>query len=273
MAFALSVSTLALPAASAVADDRSIILATTTSTENSGLLAHILPACEKASGIKVRVVAVGTGQALRMGRDGDADVLLVHDHRAEEAFVADGFGSERRDVMYNDFVIVGPEADPVGLGGGNDAVTALAAIAAQQALFISRGDDSGTHKAERRLWQAGTNARPWETASGTWYREAGAGMGQTLNIAVGTGGYALTDRGTWLAFGNRGGHIVLVEGDPRLFNPYGVVLVSPARHPHVRAQAARAFAVWLTGAAAQALIGGFLIDGERLFVPNAASGG
>ena len=249
-----------------------IILATTTSTENSGLLAHLLPVFEANSGITVRVVSVGTGQALRMGRDGDADALLVHDRPAEDAFVAEGHASERRDVMYNDFVIVGPADDPAGIGGGRDAVAALAVIAAAALPFVSRGDESGTHKAEHRLWEAGTGVRPWETASGTWYNEAGAGMGQTLNIAVGIGGYALADRGTWLSFRNKGDLVVLVEGDRRLFNPYGVLLVNPARHSHVRAAAARRFADWLTGEAAQSLIGGFRIGGEALFVPNAAQG-
>ena len=245
-----------------------IVLATTTSTENSGVLEYLFPEFEGATGIVVRVVSVGTGQALRIGRDGDADVLLVHDRRAEEQFVLNGYGSERRDVMYNDFVVVGPAGDPAALRGIQNAAAAVATIAQQSAPFVSRGDDSGTHKAERRLWAAAA-LEPWETASGDWYIEAGAGMGQTLNVAVGMGAYVLVDRGTWLSFRNKGDLEILVEGDARLFNPYGVILVNPARHAHVKADAARQFADWITGKSGQAMISSFRVAGEPLFIPNA----
>lgn len=250
-------------------DATTIVLATTTSTENSGLLEYLFPEFETATGIVVRVVSVGTGQALRIGRDGDADVLLVHDRRAEDEFVIQGYGSERRDVMYNDFVIVGPADDPAAVRGVQDAAAAVATIAQQSVPFVSRGDDSGTHKSERRLW-ASAALGPWETASGDWYIEAGAGMGQTLNVAVGMGAYVLVDRGTWLSFRNKGDLEVLVEGDARLFNPYGVVLINPARHAHVKADAARRFADWITGSAGQAMISSFRVAGELLFIPNAS---
>ena len=245
----------------AQAQERFITLASTTSTANSGLFDSILPLFTATSGIAVRVVAVGTGAALKLGERGDVDVVLVHARGAEERFVAAGFGIDRRDVMYNDFIIVGPASDPAAIAGLADAPEALRRIAAARATFVSRGDDSGTHKAELRLWSA--------PPSGDWYREAGAGMGATLNTARAMDAYSLADRGTWLSFANRGGLVALVEGDPRLFNPYGVILVNPARHPYVKARDAAAFMDWLTGPEGQAAIGAFTLEGERLFTPNA----
>lgn len=253
------------------AEERFITLASTTSTQNSGLFEHILPQFRAASGIEVRVVAVGTGQALRLGEKGDADVVFVHHRPSEDAFVAEGFGVRRDDVMYNDFVIVGPAADPAGVRQGKDVLQALASIARAQAAFISRGDDSGTHKLERALWaDAGVDVT---AASGGWYREAGAGMGPTLNIASGLGGYALTDRGTWVSFRNKGALAIVSAGDPRLFNPYGVILVNPAKHPHVKAADGQAFIDWLVSAAGQQAIASFTVEGEQLFYPNAAKAG
>lgn len=261
------VAALMLAAAAPAPAAADIVLQSTTSTRNSGLLDAILPAFEEATGIGVRVVAVGTGQALRNARRGDGDVLLVHARAAEEAFVAEGWGTERRDVMANDFVVVGPPGDPAGVRGMDDAPAALAAIAEAGAPFVSRGDDSGTHTAELGLWEAaGVDAR---ASSGTWYLEAGQGMGATLNVAVGRGAYALTDRATWTAFGNQGGHEVLVEGDPRLRNQYGVIPVSPERHPNVDAEGAQAFVDWITGPGGQAAIADFRVDGRQLFFPNA----
>ena len=267
--FGLAVAVaLVVAAAGAQAEERFITLASTTSTANSGLFDHILPAFTAGTGIAVRVVAVGTGAALRLGERGDVDVVLVHARAAEDRFVAEGFGVMRRDVMHNDFVIVGPAADPAGVRGLAGAPAALGRIAAAEAPFVSRGDDSGTHKAELRLW-AEAGGAPGANARG-WYREAGAGMGATLNTAQAMGGYALADRGTWLSFANRGALEVLVEGDPRLFNPYGVIQVNPARHPHVKAAEGRAFIAWLTGAEGQAAIAAFTVGGERLFIPAAA---
>ena len=244
-----------------------ITLQSTTSTQNSGLLDAILPQFEEDTGIEVRVVAVGTGQALENARRGDGDALLVHAKADEEAFVAEGYGAERRDVMYNDFVIVGPGQDPAGIAGETDAVAALSAIAEAGAPFLSRGDDSGTHKAELALWRdAGVDVG---AASGTWYREAGQGMGATLNVGIGMGAYVLTDRATWVAFGNKDGFEIAVEGDPRLFNQYGVIPVSAERHPDVKAEEARAFADWITGPDGQAAIAAFRVDGQQLFFPNA----
>lgn len=254
-------------APSAQASEPYIIVQSTTSTQNSGLLDAILPEFETASGIDVRVVAVGTGQALRNARNGDGDVLLVHAKAAEEAFVAEGFGLPRRDVMYNDFIVVGPAEDPAGIEGLRDSVAALARIADARAPFASRGDDSGTHKAELRLWRD-TGVDTAE-ASGSWYRETGSGMGATLNAGIAMQGYVLTDRATWVSFGNKGGHKVLVEGDPRLFNQYGVIVVNPARHPSVKIEAATRFADWLTGPEGQAAIAAFRVDGQQLFIPNA----
>ena len=249
------------------AETPTITLASTTSTENSGLFDHLLPRFTAATGIAVRVVAVGTGQALRMARNGDADVLLVHHRPSEEAFVAEGYGVRRHDVMYNDFVLVGPGADPAGVRGLDDAAAALAQIAGAGAPFASRGDDSGTHKKERDLWAA-AGLDP-SAAGGSWYRETGSGMGATLNAAAGMGAYALSDRATWHAFQNKGDLEVLVEGDQRLFNPYGVILVNPARHPHVHAREGQAFIDWLVSDDGQAAIAAYRLDGRQLFFPNA----
>ena len=244
-----------------------ITVASTTSTEQSGLFEHILPIFRETTGIEVRVVAQGTGQALDTGRRGDADVVFVHAKAAEEEFVADGFGVERREVMYNDFVIVGPEDDPAGIKGGNDAVAALKTIAEFGATFASRGDDSGTHKAELALWkQAGVEP------SGDWYRELGTGMGPTLNTSAEMRAYTLTDRATWLAFENRRGLEIVVEGDTKLFNQYGVILVNPEKHPHVKAEQGQAFIDWLVSEEGQQAIADHEIGGEQLFFPNAKNG-
>jgi tungstate transport system substrate-binding protein len=245
---------LAAVAQPALAQQRSITLASTTSTEQSGLFGHILPIFTRETGIAVRVVALGTGQALDVGRRGDADVVFVHDRAAEERFVADGFGGPRRHVMFNDFVITGPTADP-------------ARIAAARAPFISRGDRSGTHAAELRLWHlAGVDPA---TGRGQWYREVGQGMGAALNTAAAQGAYVLADRGTWLSFRNRQDQRILIEGDARLFNQYGVMLVNPQRHPHVKAADGQRFIDWLVSAAGQAAIASYRINGEPLFFPNA----
>ena len=252
--------------APACAQNSFIVMASTSSTEQSGLFAHLLPAFKKFSGVDVRVVALGTGQALDMGRRGDADVLFVHDEAAEEKFVADGFGLPRRAVMTNDFVIVGPKADPVGLKG-KDVVEALKKLSETSASFISRGDKSGTHAAELRYWKmAGLDAPSGKL---TGYKECGCGMGPALNMASSTGAYALTDRGTWLSFKNRGELAILVEGDRRLFNQYGVIVVNSAKHPHVKKDLAQSFADWVVSAEGQATIAGYKIGGEQLFFPNA----
>ena len=257
------------PAAETVA--RSIKLASTTSTDNSGLFGHLLPIFESASGIRVHVIAVGTGQALRLARNGDADILLVHHTPSEKRFVAEGFGVARFDVMYNDFVIVGPAADPAGLRGLADAPAALRRIANARALFASRGDDSGTHKTELGLWRAaGVDAA---ASSGDWYRETGSGMGATLNTAAGLGAYALTDRATWIGFKNKGGLAILVEGDKRMFNQYGIIRVNPARHPHVKAREGQAFLDWLISPAGQKAIDAYRLEGQQLFFPNARGSG
>jgi tungstate transport system substrate-binding protein len=249
-----------------MAQDRFITMSSTTSTEQSGLFNHILPLFTNETGINVRVVALGTGQALELGRRGDADILFVHDKASEEKFVADGFAEERRDVMYNDFVIVGPKTDPAGVKGLSDAPAALKRIAETGAPFASRGDDSGTHKAELRLWsQAGVDVK----TTGSWYKSTGSGMGPTLNIAAGMNAYALTDRGTWLSFQNRQDLTILVEGDNRLFNQYGVLVVSSKKHPHVKAAEGQRFADWVVAPAGQAAIADFKIGGEQLFFPNA----
>ncbi|MEO1313765.1 MAG: substrate-binding domain-containing protein, partial [Pseudomonadota bacterium] len=220
-----------------------IVVQSTTSTQNSGLFDAILPAFTEATGTEVRVVAVGTGQAIRNAQNGDGDVLLVHAKAAEEAFVAEGWGVSRTDVMYNDFVLLGPADDPAGIDGTQDITQALTQIAAAEAPFASRGDDSGTHKAELRLWGAAGIDAP--AASGTWYRETGSGMGATLNTGIGMGAYILTDRATWISFGTPAGHRILSQGDPRLFNQYGVILVNPDKHPTVKAEAGQAFIDWL----------------------------
>jgi tungstate transport system substrate-binding protein len=255
----------ALPATSR-AQEKSIVMASTTSTEQSGLFAHLLPAFKKATGIDVRVVAVGTGQALDMGRRGDADVLFVHDRVAEEKLIGEGFGLKRSDVMYNDFVLVGPAADPAGVKG-RDIVAALAKLAAAKSAFISRGDKSGTHAAELRYWKEAGIDVPTGRVAG--YKECGCGMGPALNIASSLDAYALTDRGTWLSFKNRGGLAILVEGDQRLFNQYGVIVVNPAKHPQVKVQLAQAFADWVLSADGQATVAAYKIGGEQLFFPNA----
>ena len=255
------------PLLAAGAGERFIIVQSTTSTEQSGLFGHLLPLFQAKTGIEVRVVAVGTGQAIRNARNGDGDVLLVHAKPDEEQFVADGEGVKRFDVMYNDFVVVGPKSDPAQVAGMTDVTAALGRIAAAASPFVSRGDDSGTHKAELKLWQAtGVDAR---AASGTWYRETGSGMGPTLNTAAGMNGYALTDRGTWLSFQNRGDLAILVQGDDRLFNQYGVILVSPDKHPNVKADLGQQFVDWLVGPEGQQAIAAFKINGEQLFFPNA----
>jgi tungstate transport system substrate-binding protein len=249
------------------AQDKSIVVASTTSTEQSGLFGHILPAFTKKTGIAVKVVALGTGQALDVGRRGDADVVFVHDRVAEDKFVAEGFGVDRRDVMYNDFVLVGPKPDPARVAGGKDVAAALKAIAAAKAPFVSRGDKSGTHAAELRYFKdAGVDPNE---GKGTWYRETGSGMGPALNTASSMNAYILTDRGTWLSFKNRGDLAIVVEGDRRMFNPYGVILVNPAKHAHVKQAEARAFMDWLVSAEGQAAIASHKVGGEQLFFPDA----
>ena len=249
------------------AKDKFIIVQSTTSTQNSGLFDHILPIFTKKTGIEVRVVAVGTGQALKNAANGDGDVVLVHSKPDEEKFVTDGWGVKRYDVMYNDFIIVGPAADPAKIAGLKDAAASLKKIADAEAPFASRADESGTHKAELKLWQdAGVDPKP---SSGKWYLETGSGMGATLNTAVGKQAYALTDRGTWLSFANKDDFKILVESDPKLFNQYGVILVNPAKHPNVKEKEGQAFIDWLTGPEGQAAIANYKIEGEQLFFPNA----
>jgi len=262
----LCAASLAGASASAAGQERSITMASMTSTEQSGLFAHLLPAFKQATGIDVRVVAVGTGQALDMGRRGDADVLFVHDRQAEEKLVVEGFGIKRTDVMYNDFVIVGPQGDPAGVKG-RDVVASLVKIAEKSASFISRGDRSGTHAAELRYWKMAGIDAPASKLTG--YKECGCGMGPALSIASQSDAYALTDRGTWLSFKNRGNLAILVEGDQRLFNQYGVIVVNPAKHPHVKVQLAQAFADWVLSPAGQQTIASYKLGGEQLFFPNA----
>ncbi|MFN0262355.1 substrate-binding domain-containing protein [Tepidamorphus sp. 3E244] len=252
---------------SAQAQDKFIVVQSTTSTANSGLLDAILPQFQEKTGIEVRVVAVGTGQAIKNAANGDGEVLLVHAKPAEEKFVTDGWGVERHDVMYNDFVIVGPASDPAGVAGTENVVEALKKIAESKSAFASRGDDSGTHKAELRLWkQAGVDVG---SASGDWYRETGSGMGATLNAGVGMDAYVMTDRATWISFGNKGDYKVAVEGDPKMFNQYGVILVNPEKHANVKAEEGQAFIDWLIGGEGQKAIADFKIDGQQLFFPNA----
>lgn len=253
-----------LAATSAWAQAQTLVMSSTTSTEQSGLFAHLLPAFKKASGLDVKVVALGTGQALDMARRGDADVVFVHDQVAEEKFVADGFGLKRLPVMYNDFVLIGPKADPAATQG-KDIVAALAKLSASNTAFVSRGDKSGTHAAELRFWKMANLA----DKKGSGYKECGCGMGPALNIAASSGAYVLADRGTWLSFKNRADLAVLVEGDQRLFNQYGVMLVSRTKHPHVKTAAGQTFVDWVTGPAGQAVIARYKIGGEQLFVPNA----
>ena len=248
-------------------DNKFIVVQSTTSTQNSGLYDYILPIFIKKTGIEVRVVAVGTGQAIKNASNGDGDVLLVHAKSAEEKFVADGFGVERFDLMYNDFVIVGPPGDPARIAGVSDATAALKKIAAAKAAFASRGDDSGTHKKEQHLWKA-AGVDPTRD-SGKWYRETGSGMGATLNAGVGMNAYVMTDRATWIKFGNKGRHKVLVEGDDRLFNQYGVILINPKKHPRVKAKLGQAFIDWLLSEEGQAAIAHYAVGGEQLFFVNA----
>lgn len=259
----------ALSAAPAFAQGaNSIIVASTTSTQDSGLFKYILPLFRKATGIEVRVVAQGTGQALDTGRRGDADVLFVHARAQEEKFVADGFGVKRRPVMYNDFVLIGPGSDPAGISGGKDIAAALKAIAAWGAPFVSRGDRSGTHSAELRLWKvAGVDIA--RSKGSPWYREIGQGMGAALNTSSAMNAYVLADRATWLNFRNRGELKIVVEGDKRLFNQYGIMLVNPAKHKHVKTEAGQKFIDWLTGPEGQKAIADYKIGGASLFFPNA----
>ena len=249
------------------AEDKFIVVSSTTSTEQSGLFAHLLPVFEKKTGIKVRVVALGTGQALDMARRGDADVVFVHDQAAEEKFVAEGYGVERREVMYNDFVLVGPKADPARIAGGKDILEGLKKIEAAKSPFVSRGDKSGTHAAELRYWKAA--GIDLDKAKGPWYQDSGSGMGPALNIASSTNAYILADRGTWLSFKNRGDLTIVVEGDRRLFNQYGVMLVNPAKHPHVKKELGQQFVDWVVSPEGQQTIADYKIGGQQLFFPNA----
>jgi tungstate transport system substrate-binding protein len=250
----------------ATAQEKFIVVASTTSTEQSGLFSHLLPAFKARTGIDVRVVALGTGQALDTARRGDADVVFVHDKDAELKFLNEGFGVERREVMYNDFVLVGPKNDPARIGGSKDIVAALKKIAESKAPFASRGDKSGTHAAELRLWKvAGVDP---ESGKGSWYRETGSGMGPTLNTAAAMDAYALADRGTWISFKNRRDLVISVEGDQRLFNQYGVMLVNPAKHPHVKKDLGMTFVEWVTSSEGQKTIADYKIDGQQLFFPN-----
>jgi tungstate transport system substrate-binding protein len=267
---ALLAAGLGLTFGRAGAQDQFITVASTTSTENSGLFGELLPKFQDETGIEVRVVAGGTGQAIKLAENGDADVLFVHHKPSEEKFVANGFGVERHEVMYNDYVIVGLASDPAGIKGSKDVADALAKIAAAEAPFASRGDDSGTHKAELALWEeAGVDVAG---ASGSWYRETGSGMGPTLNTAAGMDAYALTDRGTWLSFENPQNLEIVVEGDPRLFNQYGIILVNPEKHLHVKADLGQKFIDWMLSDEGQQAIAAFKINGQQAFFPNAVKG-
>jgi len=263
---AVSVTSGTITATSAFAQDKFIVVASTTSTEDSGLFRYLLPLFKAKTGIEVRVVAQGTGQALATARKGDADVVLVHDKVAELKFAQEGFGLDRREVMYNDFVIVGPKADPAKISGSKEVIESLKRIAASQSPFASRGDKSGTHAAELRYWKQ-AEIDP-QTGKGTWYRETGAGMGPTLNTASAMGAYAFTDRGTWLSFKNRGDLGIVVEGDTKLFNQYGIMLVNPARHAHVKKELGQMFIDWMTSTEGQAAIASYKIEGQQLFFPN-----
>ena len=260
--------TMALPA---LAQDKSIVVASTTSTQDSGLFGHILPLFKAKAGIDVKVIAQGTGQALDTGRRGDADLVFVHARPAEEKFVADGFGVKRFPVMYNDFVLIGPKADPAGVKGTKDILAALKTIKAKAAPFVSRGDKSGTHQAELALWKlAGVDI---VAEKGPWYREIGQGMGAALNTAASMNGYVLADRGTWISFKNRGELSIAVEGDNKLFNQYGVILVNPAKHAHVKKELGQAFIDWIVSAEGQKAIADYTISGQQLFFPNATAPG
>lgn len=267
LAFALSAVSLGpFTPMSALAQDTTITVASTTSTEQSGLFGYLLPLVHKATGISVKVVALGTGQALDVGRRGDADVVFVHDQAAEEKFVAEGAGVERIAVMYNDFVLVGPSDDPAK-AVGKDVVAGLKAVYASKAAFVSRGDKSGTHAAELRYWKMASLDPP--AGKQAWYRDTGAGMGPALNTAAAMNAYILADRGTWLSFKNRQNLKIIVEGDSKLFNQYGVILVNPIKHPHVKAQAGQKFVDWMVSAEGQGVIASYKIGGEQLFFPNA----
>jgi len=252
------------------AQDKSIVVASTTSTQDSGLFGHILPLFKAKSGIEVRVIAQGTGQALDTARRGDADVVFVHAKSQEEKFVADGFGVKRFDVMYNDFVLIGPRADPAKVKGGTDVLAALKEVYARGAAFVSRGDKSGTHAAELALWTA-AGLDPAVAKPG-WYREIGQGMGAALNTAGAMGAYVLTDRGTWISFKNKGDHEIVVEGDSRLFNQYGIMLVNPAKHPSVKTELGQAFIDWVVSGDGQTAIRSYQIEGQQLFFANAGQG-
>lgn len=255
----------------APAQEKSIVVASTTSTQDSGLFGHILPLFKAKTGIEVKVISQGTGQALDTGRRGDADVVFVHARPQEEKFVADGFGVKRFPVMYNDFILVGPNSDPAGVKGGKDIVAALTAIKNKAAPFVSRGDKSGTHSAELSLWKvAGIDL---DARKGAWYREIGQGMGAALNTAGGMGAYVLADRGTWISFKNRGDLTIAVEGDRRLFNQYGVIAVNPAKHPHVKINDGQAFVNWLVSPEGQKAVADYKIEGQQLFFPNATQAG
>ncbi len=264
---ALSFAVLFCGTGAAVADGPFITVASTTSTQNSGLFDDILPRFQNETGIAVRVVAVGTGQAIRLATKGDADVLFVHHRPSEEKFISEGYGVKRYDVMYNDFVLVGPKADPAGVRGDVDVVSAFRKIAGTKSPFASRGDDSGTNKKELGLWKA--SGIDVIGVSGNWYRETGSGMGATLNVASGMGAYALTDRGTWLSFKNKKDLDLLAHGDKRLFNPYGVILINPAKHSHVKAGEGQAFIDWLVSEKGQAAITAYKVGGKQLFFANA----
>ena len=266
---ALATVSIGLFATLSIAQTGPIVMASTTSTEQSGLFSHLLPAFKQATGIDTKVVAVGTGQAIDMARRGDADVLFVHDQVAEEKVVAEGFAIKRFPVMYNDFVLIGPASDPARTKG-KDIVEALKKLSAANANFVSRGDKSGTHAAELRYWKAAGVDTPADKPLFASYKACGCGMGPALNIAASSGGYVLADRGTWLAFKNRADLAVLVEGDNRLFNQYGVMVVNPAKHPQTKVAEAQKFVEWVTSSAGQAMIAGYKINGEQLFFPNAA---
>jgi tungstate transport system substrate-binding protein len=259
----VSATVIAMPV---FAQEKFIVLASTTSTEDSGLFKHLLPLFKAKTGINVRVVAQGTGQALATARKGDADVVFVHDKVAETKFVEEGFGVERREVMYNDFVIVGPRSDPAKISGSKDVIESLKKIAGTQSPFASRGDKSGTHAAELRYWKQ-ADVDP-QTGKGTWYRETGSGMGPTLNTASAMNAYAFTDRGTWLSFKNRGDLGIVVEGDAKLNNQYGIMLVNPVKHAHVKKELGQAFIDWVTSAEGQSAIAAYKIEGQQLFFPN-----
>ena len=272
-AFAQTVAPIApaAPAAPAPSSERFIIVSSTTSTTDSGLFNHLLPVFKAKTGMDVRIVSQGTGQALDTGRRGDADVVFVHAKAQEEKFVADGFGVERKPVMYNDFVLIGPKSDPAGIKGSKDITTALKAVREKAAPFVSRGDRSGTHAAEINLWKAA--GVEIEQAKGSWYREIGQGMGAALNISGAMNAYVLSDRATWLNFKNRGDLDIIVEGDQRLFNQYGVILVNPAKHAHVKRTDGQVFIDWLVSAEGQRAISDYKINGEQLFFANAMQPG